>query len=329
MGNLPKGITRKQKILHAIATGDTSDLPEGITRKEKILHAIASGDTSNIPEGITREEQILQYIAENGGGDGGESAEVLKKLIERTVTNYAIPDGITKIGNAAFYRCANLENVTIPNSVIEIGDSAFEYTNISSIDIPPNVKKIGRYCFAHNINANVLKSITFHEGLETICSGAFRYHGCENITLPSSVKTIEDAAFEDGKLLKTFTIPEDIGITIIPGFMLANCPLLENVTIPEGIIEIGNGAFQGDWDEGNKITSVVLPSTLELLLNNAFSYCTNLETVTFKGTPTQRIESAFQNSPSLKTINVPWAEGEVENAPWGARNATINYNYVE
>lgn len=281
---------------------------------------------------VSREEALMMALISKigGSGDGGESAEALKKLIERTSTELTIPDGITKIGNAAFYKCANLENITIPNSVIEIGDSAFGYTNISSIDIPASVKKIGTYCFMQNINANVLKSITFHEGLETICNGAFRYHGCENITLPSSVKTIEEAAFEDGKLLKTFTIPEDTGITIIPGFMLANCPLLENVTIPEGIIDIGYGAFQGDpYDGGNMITSVVLPSTLEILRGNAFSDCTNLETVTFKGTPTQRIEYAFQNTPSLKTINVPWAEGEVEDAPWGANNATINYNYTE
>lgn len=46
-------------------------LVEGITRKEKILHAIAAGDTSNVPDGITREEKILQHIAENntGGSD--------------------------------------------------------------------------------------------------------------------------------------------------------------------------------------------------------------------------------------------------------------------
>ena len=53
-----------------------------------------------------------------------------------------------------------------------------------------------------------------------------------------------------------------------------------------------------------------------------------MKTVTFKGKPTIS-DSAFLNCGNLTTINVPWAEGEVANAPWGATNATINYNYTE
>jgi hypothetical protein len=37
---------------------------------------------------------------------------------------------------------------------------------------------------------------------------------------------------------------------------------------------------------------------------------------------------AFSGCANITTINVPWAEGAVENAPWGATNATINYNYT-
>ena len=39
-------------------------------------------------------------------------------------------------------------------------------------------------------------------------------------------------------------------------------------------------------------------------------------------------QKAFIGCDNLTTINVPWSEGAVENAPWGATNATINYNYV-
>ena len=50
--------------------------------------------------------------------------------------------------------------------------------------------------------------------------------------------------------------------------------------------------------------------------------------MTFEGTPTSIASSAFSNCVKLTTINVPWAEGAVANAPWGATNATINYNYT-
>jgi hypothetical protein len=48
--------------------------------------------------------------------------------------------------------------------------------------------------------------------------------------------------------------------------------------------------------------------------------------MTFKGTPTNIATDAFYNCRNLLDIYVPWAEGEVANAPWGATNATIHYN---
>ena len=58
-----------------------------------------------------------------------------------------------------------------------------------------------------------------------------------------------------------------------------------------------------------------------------FNCCNGLATVTFKGTPNSILSSVFLSCSNLKTINVPWAEGAVANAPWGATSATINYNY--
>lgn len=62
--------------------------------------------------------------------------------------------------------------------------------------------------------------------------------------------------------------------------------------------------------------------------NSAFYYCINLTSITFEGTPVSIGSSAFSNCTKLTAINVPLAEGAVENAPWGATNAIINYNYV-
>ena len=50
--------------------------------------------------------------------------------------------------------------------------------------------------------------------------------------------------------------------------------------------------------------------------------------LTFQGTPETISKTAFSGCSNLTTINAPWAEGAVANAPWGATNATINYNYV-
>jgi hypothetical protein len=72
-----------------------------------------------------------------------------------------------------------------------------------------------------------------------------------------------------------------------------------------------------------------LPESITSIVSGAFNKCTGLTSITFKGTPTSISNTAFQNCTNLTTINVPWAEGAVASAPWGATNATINYNYTE
>lgn len=72
-----------------------------------------------------------------------------------------------------------------------------------------------------------------------------------------------------------------------------------------------------------------MPSGIKTIGNEALYGCTGLTTLTFKGTPTTIASGAFYGCTNLTTINVPWAEGEVANAPWGATNATINYNYTK
>lgn len=76
-------------------------------------------------------------------------------------------------------------------------------------------------------------------------------------------------------------------------------------------------------------------SELPLLLNNitniepyAFYGCNTIIAITIPNSVTSIGEQAFGNCTNLTTINIPWSEGAVDGAPWGATNATINYNYT-
>ena len=91
-----------------------------------------------------------------------------------------------------------------------------------------------------------------------------------------------------------------------------------------GYTKIRDSAFYGC---GN-LALTSLPEGITSIGYYAFAHCTGLTSLTFLGTPTSIASSAFQNCTNLTTINVPWAEGAVANAPWGATNATINYNYT-
>ena len=91
------------------------------------------------------------------------------------------------------------------------------------------------------------------------------------------------------------------GHTIIRNYAFYNCSKLALTSLPSGITSIGDSAF---------------------------NRCLGLTSLTFKGTPKSISSSAFSGCTNLITINVPWARGAVANAPWGAKNATIHYNYT-
>jgi hypothetical protein len=68
--------------------------------------------------------------------------------------------------------------------------------------------------------------------------------------------------------------------------------------------------------------------TVSSIGDSAFDGCTNLTSIRFLGTPTKIATSAFSGCTNLKEIKVPWSEGAVANAPWGATNATVTYDYT-
>lgn len=94
--------------------------------------------------------------------------------------------------------------------------------------------------------------------------------------------------------------------------------------LPETTTEIGEYCFYGCTG----ITISEIPAGVTVINNSAFTGCTGITSLTFKGTPTSIPGWVFGNNPNLKNIYVPWSEGAVANAPWGASYATIHYNSV-
>ena len=89
-----------------------------------------------------------------------------------------ITDGITSIGEQAFWFCDNLASVTIPDSVTSIGMSAFaDCRNLTSVTIGNGVTSIGWYAFK---GCNSLTSVTIGSGVASIDSYAFQY--CSSLT---------------------------------------------------------------------------------------------------------------------------------------------------
>ena len=118
------------------------------------------------------------------------------------------------------------------------------------------------------------------------------------------------------------TLPSDL--TKIGNYAFDSCTNLALTSLPDGVNSIGNYAFE----RCTNLALTSLPYGVTSISGSAFQRCSGLTTITFEGTPSSISSRAFYDCIHLTTINVPWSEGAVANAPWGATNATINYNYT-
>lgn len=92
-------------------------------------------------------------IANLGGDDS-----TLVELIDRSITEITIPDGVTSIGSYAFSNCINLKSIEIPSSVTSINQFAFyNCSTLESVGIPSSVRSIGSYAFS---SCTLLASVT-------------------------------------------------------------------------------------------------------------------------------------------------------------------------
>ena len=124
-----------------------------------------------------------------------------------SLTSVSIPDSVTSIGDNAFYFCESLTSVTIPDSVTAIGDSAFSYCDsLTSVSIPDSVTAIGDEAF---YSCSSLTSVNIPDSVTSIGDRAFSY--CDSLTsvsIPDSVTAIGDYAFGDCSNL-TLTVPRN------------------------------------------------------------------------------------------------------------------------
>ena len=124
------------------------------------------------------------------------------------------------------------------------------------------------------------------------------------------------------RTITEFEVPEEV--TVIGASAFNGCSKLKTIKMHDGVTSIKSYAFNAC--QILKLSEI--PAGITEIQTNAFVLCRSITSLTFKGTPTTINATAFNSCDNLVTINVPWEEGEVANAPWGATNATINYNYT-
>ncbi|MCX6895469.1 MAG: leucine-rich repeat domain-containing protein [Verrucomicrobia bacterium] len=198
-------------------------------------------------------------------GSGGE-------VIIPAMTN-GLP--VTSIGDSVFQNKFSLTSVTIPNSVTNIGNSAFNNSGLCQVVIPSSITRFGDSAFSECGN---LTNVILSEGLTGVGSAAFKYcSSLPNVVIPNSFTSIKGAAFYGCIRMTSVVIPDSV--TNIEWEAFRYCSSLTNVTFGTSVKSIYLAAFLFC----SSLTSVTIPDSVTNIEESAFGACENLSHIYFKG----------------------------------------------
>lgn len=165
-----------------------------------------------------------------------------------SIKSVRISDGVTSIGEYAFYNCDGITSITIPDSVTSAGDYAFSYCdNLTSITIPDSVTTIGDSAFSDT----KLENVYYTGSLAEWCAIEFESSKANPMVYANNI-------YIDGVLFNgNLKIPKEI--TSISAYAFYGCDDLVTVTLHSGITSIGKSAFNGCSD----LYRVNYPGTIE------------------------------------------------------------------
>ncbi len=278
----------------------------------------------------------------------------------------SLPETLTTIGNSAFCGCTSLSLTRLPSGLTSLGEGAFQNCIVLALTaLPENLISINNYAFS---GCSSLALSTVPDGVVSIGNYAFWNTGSTGFTIPDSVKSIGQFAFADCKNLESVHIPVlgTMGVRSFAGctslkraelasgsarltsYTFYNCYALEEVVIPSSLYDIYTYTFYNcsnlrmtelprklntlagyAFYNCSSVTFTYLPDTINGIYDHTLENCTGLTVLRIHSKPVNGINAtSFKGCTNLKDIYVPWAEGEVDNAPWGATNATIHYGTV-
>ena len=256
---------------------------------------------------------------------------------EDSIKKVVINNGVTTIGDRAFYHCSSLTTITFSDSVIIIGEDAF-YACIclESIEIPDSVTTIGEDAF---YACTSLKSITLPDSATTVSGTAFKntayyknssnwdnnvlYIGNHLITTKNAIsgsytikegtKIISDEAFYYWKSITSVTIPDSV--TTIGKGAFDNC-----TSLTEFIVDSDSQYYSNDeygvlfnkdkttliqYPIGNTRTIYTIPDSVTTIGDYAFVFCGSLTSITIPDSVTTIGMWAFASCSSLTSITIP------------------------
>ena len=147
-----------------------------------------------------------------------------------------------------------------------------------------------------------IRELVVEEGITSLGVYAFYYtYNLTSVSLPSSLKTIGDGAFEACSSIYWIAFPENL--ETIGGWAFYKCSNLPFIDIPESLHTIGDGAFR----ECTDLSYVFLPNNVSYVGNSAFRGCTNLSWARLSYGMSTIQYDCFDGCTSLTEIEIPYS----------------------
>ena len=205
----------------------------------------------------------------------------INSVVDESVVRYKgkeifvdIPEGLTKIGNAAFGSNHSIKKVTLPTGMLTVSKEAFwDCKYLRSVNLNDDIVSIGESAFW---NCRSIESIDIPNSVEYIGKYAFKF--CDKLTrvnIPTKLPKLNEGIFH-------------------------GCVALESILIPENIKSILKNAFCGCVG----FESISIPAGVKNIEDNAFADCVNLKKVEILGDIGELRPQIFENCIGLKEITV-------------------------
>lgn len=248
-----------------------------------------------------------------------------------TIENVLLPDGLETIGGGAFAGCSLIKDITLPESLLSIGQYAFVDTGLDTIIIPDSVQDIGYSAFGYRsseyggiipMNDFTLVGKVGGAAYTYSTDSDSDYDYKNNFTFLTREQYTQEKEFSslesntsgdytyalknnDAILLscfsadKTVTVPAELDghkiVTIYPG-CFTSCGA-EEIILPDTVAEIRESAFL----QCPELKNIVIPESVKKIGTAAFAECSKLESVEFKGAETIG-QAVFNNCTALKKV---------------------------
>lgn len=221
-------------------------------------------------------------------GIGGASA--FSVLNPETIT---LPETLITIGDNAFSGLTNLKSVTLPDSLTSLSAAAFENCSVEAVSFGNGIKVLPDYLFKDN---KTLRFVDFGS-VQTIGKGAFQScTALEEINIPYNLSVINESAFAKCLSVKAVTIENGKALSIYEK-AFADLPLCDTVKVERDKIN-----YYYTDEKGNSTKDVFFYNTDAVFRNLGTS--TTGVSLTFGNTVTDSADLAMFNNKNIVELNI-------------------------